>query len=442
MLKCSQLQDDAVAYAQGEVNESEIKAIQKHLAQCPACQKELVQVTQLFKLLGVTERIRPAAEVWSNLETRIKQNRDVLPKIRKSIPRTLRQFWWTRFTKGAVAAIILGLFIGGFIIVRGTKLIRSPHHQYVAEITRVTDKRNTIFTVGEDLPTTGPVEINKSLHIPQNSELVMNLISDSRGKQSPAGSLVLQGPARLEFKTNKHLKLYEGEAQINLTRSVPEWLLQTKNASVTTLGTKFTVKADEETTLVMVREGKVRFFSQSGVVVIESGYQSYARGNRRPIQPLPVNVLPLIQCVFHGGISITAPLIEIVPEKTVFNTGETTGLKWRITNQDNDLWFTPFLSGNSYLFLNVTNPQGKMLYVKFNPTRCNETVPSGFKQEAGLISFPKGASYEITCLMNEIFKETGQYQITGVYGAAPTGITNLKIWCGLLESEPVKIEVR
>lgn len=426
-MKCKQVQNDLVALLKGEINETDAKLMQEHLAQCSICQKEKQAVNQLLNLVKTADRIEPAEHVWTGLKDRIKQA-EAFP------PKPVRIRWLVR---GVAAAIIIALLLGAFILVRGNFLTQHPHQRYVAEITSIIGEGT--MAEAESLPLTGFVNIDKPLAIPANLEVAMDLISSGQGSY---GSLTIKGPARLEFKGHKHLMLEQGEARLKLTKAQKGWLIQTSHGSVKTLGTSFTVKATPVNTVVVVTEGKVKFYNRAGSVIVASGFQSYVREQQKPVHPIPLDTVPLVNCTRTDVLPVTPPLIKLIPERTVFKAGEVVHLKWQITNRDEDLWFSPFLKGSAYLFLNVTNPQGKMFYARFDPAEARVKLPVGFREEAGLVSFPRQATYEITCRLKDVFGAPGKYQLVGVYGAAPRILSNLKVWCGLIESEPIQIEIK
>ncbi|MDX2267810.1 MAG: HEAT repeat domain-containing protein [Bryobacter sp.] len=133
MMNCEEIRADLTLYCYGELEGEAEELLEQHLAACPACQQELLQLRQM--LAGVDEaQAEPSAELLSRCRQAL---HEITAPSRAPVP-----FWqsvWERFSPPAWAlrpAAALGLlaigFAGGQVYEQRSSL--SPGPEQIARV--------------------------------------------------------------------------------------------------------------------------------------------------------------------------------------------------------------------------------------------------------------------------------------------------------------------
>jgi hypothetical protein len=132
MMTCEVVQEELVAYLDGELSEPDRVQIAAHLQTCAACAREEAQLSQLTRLLVKMERFEPSPEFATNFWKRLEQ--EAIPvKAEANKPPTLEsrfgQWWkslqelfsaWQLAPAFAAAASVI-VFLGYFLISPSTQ---------------------------------------------------------------------------------------------------------------------------------------------------------------------------------------------------------------------------------------------------------------------------------------------------------------------------------
>jgi anti-sigma factor RsiW len=96
--ECDQFQPMMSGHLDGELDESSTRALQRHLAECPRCNAEY---QKLARIVAATDRLRieiPPDEVWDTF-------------LAGAYNRIERKSGWVAFVVGAVALVVLGVWL-------------------------------------------------------------------------------------------------------------------------------------------------------------------------------------------------------------------------------------------------------------------------------------------------------------------------------------------
>ena len=108
-----------------------------------------------------------------------------------------------------------------------------------------------------------------------------------------------------------------GEAFFEVTHDERPFIVITENAITTVLGTKFNIRARNEETRVIVREGRVRLTAmevQSGEIILSEGQMSQVSGNVPPEEPYSVDTDHMLGWLEDKLVFVRSPLREIIGE--------------------------------------------------------------------------------------------------------------------------------
>ncbi len=94
-------------YCEGELNEEEKKRVERHLKECPECQKEFEEMGKFEEVMGKMKLKKPPKEAWKMYWSSVYN-------------RLERRIGWILFSIGAMII----LFFGGYKLVES--LIQTP----------------------------------------------------------------------------------------------------------------------------------------------------------------------------------------------------------------------------------------------------------------------------------------------------------------------------
>ena len=117
---CEDIQEELVAYCDGELPEEDRAQIAAHLSTCSACSRDVAQYTRVSTLLTQqVERIMPSPDFTATFWQRLEQEKRILPAQESRLSRWWREWresltGWQMMPALAGAASILAFF--GYIV--------------------------------------------------------------------------------------------------------------------------------------------------------------------------------------------------------------------------------------------------------------------------------------------------------------------------------------
>lgn len=93
------------------------------------------------------------------------------------------------------------------------------------------------------------------------------------------------------FSGSERVVSLDGEAFFDISHDTRPFIVQTANAEIKVMGTKFNVWARDSVTRVLVYSGCVRLVGQNGEVQLTKGLESKVIGNSSPRQPVIRDIL-------------------------------------------------------------------------------------------------------------------------------------------------------
>jgi len=382
-------------------------------------------IEELLNLTGCDDKFNPSDQTWQIILRRISQSEI----INNSVASLQRRF----IILTAGAAVVLISLIAYAVIKLQFLANKKPSYDTVATVSKI---EQGVLKCGDN-------SLNSTSNIKFNQQIISSDDTHAFLKTS-FGAIRLDGENHLKFTNKTTMELTKGELMVNIDIPQPAGVfIKTPAAMVRATGTKFYIKATSEISILQVTEGVVDIYNESGSANVKAGFQTIARWNQSPLQPIPCDILPLGQLALFGK-TVSDPIIQMETSKNSYTLGEALRLKFKIINTDERLWFESFISDGSYLLLQITSPRDKIFYTRLNVAKESIHSPVGLRQQNGWITFPKNAAYELECSVNEIFGEPGFYFLRAVYGATSVKLISPKVtvWQGLIESAPVRMEIK
>jgi len=112
-MKCREVRDRLSAFADGELEGDERKAIASHLEHCDSCSHEYGELLRLADLLSSLETVEPPPYLWQR----------VIQRVAKPERTTLWERVAHKFVYAPVAAaILIGVFVGNHL---GETMVRT-----------------------------------------------------------------------------------------------------------------------------------------------------------------------------------------------------------------------------------------------------------------------------------------------------------------------------
>src|SRR5215211_1879767 len=120
---CKDMQEELVAYCDGELQEEDRAPIAAHLSTCSACSRDVAQYTHVNTLLTQVERITPSPDFAATFWQRLEQEKRVAPVRESRVARWWRE-WRELFTSWQLAPALAGvasiaIFFGYILSDRG-----------------------------------------------------------------------------------------------------------------------------------------------------------------------------------------------------------------------------------------------------------------------------------------------------------------------------------
>lgn len=120
---CEDMQEELVAYCDGELPEEDRARIAAHLSTCSACSREVAQYTRVNTLLTQVERIAPSPDFAATFWQRLEQEKRATPMPESRLARWWRE-WRESLTSWQLAPALAGaasiaIFFGYILSDRG-----------------------------------------------------------------------------------------------------------------------------------------------------------------------------------------------------------------------------------------------------------------------------------------------------------------------------------
>ncbi len=138
--------------------------------------------------------------------------------------------------------------------------------------------------------------------------------SEGGMEQWPGGTRVALD-RRSEYRTEQNgLELRAGRLHARVAPQSAEFLVRTPQAEVRVLGTMFVVEVlPDRSTLVAVREGRVRVGNPAGEVIVGEGAFTLARAGVRPLEPEPAELSAFLRWTGRLGEPLPAFAAALKP---------------------------------------------------------------------------------------------------------------------------------
>jgi hypothetical protein len=108
-MKCKNAEKLFLRAQDGLLNEEEIKALEKHIDNCPLCQKSREEYRNIFEVLEKTDFPEPKPYFWERLQPRLKEQKYFEPW----------QAWKQWGLRAIPVSLVLVLFLASAILVLG-----------------------------------------------------------------------------------------------------------------------------------------------------------------------------------------------------------------------------------------------------------------------------------------------------------------------------------
>jgi hypothetical protein len=124
---CEEIQEELVAYCDGELAEEDRAQVAVHLSTCSACSREVAQLAQINTLFTQVERVAPSADFAATFWQRLEQEKRAAPVQEGRLTR-----WWREWreslsgwqlTPALVGAASILIFFGYIASDRGPETI-------------------------------------------------------------------------------------------------------------------------------------------------------------------------------------------------------------------------------------------------------------------------------------------------------------------------------
>ncbi len=216
-------------------------------------------------------------KTWQNLLRRC-------PDLAQNIKRQKR-FKSILHISAVAACLIIGVFTWSlsFNDSKSHLFLQNSFHRQVASalkfpmrIELISEEGNTPLSIGQQISSDGKA---KTLKINGKHQIVMN--SET--------SLSIE-PLLKDNRTGCLVKLTSGEIYTHVEHDGQPFIVKTPYGQAAITGTTFDIKVIENSTLLAVTEGTVRFESAKGTVNVEAGHLSKIIKLAAPTEPIPYPV--------------------------------------------------------------------------------------------------------------------------------------------------------
>ena len=343
MASCTQIENMAQAYIDGELTDSQRVIFEQHLAECPACQAlfkrqqrasaTLFEVLQSDRLDGTMRR-----DIIENLPEITLEKNQALAEVnwRAKHPRERTNLLMRRIPI-ALAFVLLALAI----VIRILWYGEEPDGDAIGVVTYV---RGNPQCAPPDQTTTHDARLKDFIapgdifQTPENSQLMLSLLGPTQIK--------LNADARLRVLGHRRVAIEKGEVWFDVGRDGRLFRATTPSGNIAVFGTSFLVDVETDATTVTVADGEIQLDGQEpnkDFVLLTRGRQSCVRLHEGPSPPTtvdPEQVTAWAQSIFPDkdahGLFLQAILprgnaLEIPAERVFLVSTTQGGQQWAIS---------------------------------------------------------------------------------------------------------------
>src|SRR6185295_14779801 len=223
-MRCNEVRNHFAEYLTEELESSSQEEFARHLKECPACRAELEELTDFWVKLG---SIPPGEPASSDLEVRL---RAAAEAYERGLPQTRRgrRFWKQGLALAAAAVIVLTVFLGMWWRSGAAAVLESEGSRRVGygEAVRANTGAGSVLVLRD----------GSRVEMRSQAELSLERADDGVRIRLNQGGVIVNAVKQ----QNRHL------------------YVQTKDVTVSVVGTVFLVNAEQEGSRVAVIEGEVR----------------------------------------------------------------------------------------------------------------------------------------------------------------------------------------
>lgn len=242
-MQCSEVRNHFADYVNEDLDESIQEELSRHVKDCPSCRAELEELTELWVKLGTV----PVGETASpDLEVRLHAELEGYKREQKFSSRNLRASWKEWSVLAAAAALLITISFG--IVRRQTWTDGARAAEAVdGSLYRVIGATKAALPVGADIRFSETLDAN-------GTGAVFVMSDGSRVEMRSHSQLSLE-PA----DDGVRIRLSQGGVIVDAAKQKAgrHLYVQTRDVSVSVVGTVFLVNAEEEGSRVAVIEGAV-----------------------------------------------------------------------------------------------------------------------------------------------------------------------------------------
>ncbi|MBI4563604.1 MAG: FecR domain-containing protein [Planctomycetes bacterium] len=399
---CAFVRSNLYLYRAGEMGEEESVALGAHLAGCPECMGEARADQSSLSLLNVIDEIIPNPDIWNRIAIEVERDASAVR------PRRQGRVLSLSLRVAAAASILAAVF--SFIFVAQTGDADAATVAYAAPGTDIAPGRQV--RSGELFMAPGYVV----LALPD------------------VGTLKLNRGTEITFDGPRHVRLAKGELFAEIIPSGRGFAVESGDATVKVLGTRFGVKsAQSSPSTVYVVEGTVEVEAAFGRLSL-SGRQMATVG--RPTTSLKDEALLWIAAYETPSLALTA----FAAEAGAVSRGDPVDLHVAFrTNSPAPVLLPPLDDLLQQLQVRVTDPSGKSYLA-----RPAAVVKEDFQTRGpgGPIRFDVSTRCGMVLRVDAaLFPGAGPYSLS--VGYQPSAVVRTSDWWNRsVESDSFQIEVR
>ncbi|MHC4693587.1 MAG: FecR family protein, partial [Planctomycetota bacterium] len=314
-MDCREAQILLAPHIMGDLNcDSRSRELLAHLFSCQACSEEYTAIQGTIEFIDehkalfadafeTTDKKKAAEQVeiqhnWKDIQAK-------LAKIETQERKEKQARFLTKLWKVSAAAACVAVGISVFFILSNSKMLKRPILQPLAvasgqsiKIELLSDTGNVIIPADKEVKTTA-IEL-KTLIINDKHRMVMN-----------SDTILRIEPLMENGSLGCLVKLASGEILAHIEPDGNPFVVSTAHGKATINGTTFDVKATNDTTMLVVSEGTVRFESEEGVVEVSADRISEIVAKSAPSKPMFCNASELTAWAI--GRETRTGLVEIEP---------------------------------------------------------------------------------------------------------------------------------
>lgn len=264
-MKCTEVRERLVEFLDGELAPSDREDVQRHLADCTPCQKEVAMIEMEQQMLHQVALTPAPDDMGQRVMAALKAQAARAPR-KKSQP------WWAFLMRPqfAMAGGLAAVICVALLWTPGAPTPMEPPAGNAVRFASLSVERGTVDCVLDGK--TRSLASGDELELRPGTELAC--ASNSRARLSfPQRGTVALGASTELVVDRDQLHLAKGFLHVDYTGGQgQEFGVVTPNASLLPLGTNYLVACGEGRTLTAINEGKVYFDGKSaGAMALDPG---------------------------------------------------------------------------------------------------------------------------------------------------------------------------